>query len=139
MGSYATIDLDELAFDFTRASGPGGQNVNKVSTRVTLRFDLDGSPSLTARQKSRIREALATRISQDGILRVVASRHRTQAANREAAIDRFVELLTEALRPRKRRKKTTVPAAAKRRRREQKTQRSATKQNRAWKYGGQQD
>ena len=70
----AAIATDELRFTASTASGPGGQHVNKVSTRVTLLFDLDGSPSLSAMQKARIRETLSGRIGKDGVLRVVLSR-----------------------------------------------------------------
>src|SRR5215475_13463468 len=97
----ATIEIDgeialpeeELTFATSRSGGPGGQNVNKLETRVTLRFDLAGSPSLSPEQKARLRERLATRITKAGVLQVTAQRHRTQAANREAAVERFAELL----------------------------------------------
>ena len=86
----------ELKFSFDRSPGPGGQNVNKVNTRVTLQFDVDRSMSLTASQRTRVRQALASRIGQDGVLRVVSSKERTQLGNRRAAVNRFVELLGEA-------------------------------------------
>src|SRR5664280_3566590 len=79
------------------SGGPGGQNVNKVATKVTLTFDVAASPSLTDAQRDRIRARLATRISKDGVLQVVSQRHRTQGANRAAALERFVELLRDAL------------------------------------------
>ncbi len=87
----------ELGFAAARAGGPGGQNVTKVATKVTLSFDVAGSPSLSAAQRARIRERLATRSTRDGVLRVVSQRHRTQGANRAAAFERFVELLRDAL------------------------------------------
>jgi ribosome-associated protein len=87
----------ELTFTASRSGGPGGQNVNKVSTKVTLAFDVAGSPSLSSAQKAHIFERLATRISRGGVLRVVSQRHRSQAANREAAVGRLVELLRSAL------------------------------------------
>jgi ribosome-associated protein len=87
----------ELAFAASRSGGPGGQNVNKVATKVTLTFDVAASPSLTDAQRDRIRARLATRISKDGVLQVVSQRHRTQGANRAAALERFVELLRHAL------------------------------------------
>lgn len=124
------IDPGELRFTFQRSTGPGGQNVNKTSTRVTLRFDVDSSPSLSQPQKNRIRARLATRIAKDGSLRVVSSRHRTQSANRKAALRRFVELLAEALEPVKPRKATKPPAAVNQRRLEQKRRRSSVKQMR---------
>jgi ribosome-associated protein len=106
------VDPAELRFTFSRAPGPGGQKVNKTSTRVTLHFDVAGSDALSAAQKQRITEALPGRISKTGVLRVVSSKHRTQAANRRAAIHRFTELLTEALTPRKTRTPTRTPARA---------------------------
>jgi len=87
----------ELRFSASRSGGPGGQNVNKVSTKVTLTFDVAGSPSLSPEQREHILERLATRISKDGVLQVVSQRHRSQAANREAVVTRFVELLRLAL------------------------------------------
>lgn len=104
-----TIPSREFSFTFSRSSKPGGQNVNKVNTRVTLWFDVINSTSLSPEQKSRLLRELATRINKNGILRVVSLRHRSQAANRQAALERFVELLKEALkkvRPRKNTKKT---------------------------------
>jgi ribosome-associated protein len=125
-----SIPEEELSFSASRAGGPGGQHVNKVSTRVTLRFDVDGSPSLSPAQKRRIRSTLATRITRDGVLRVVCGRQRSQAANRIEAMERFAELLRQALRPRRRRVATRVPANEKRRRLEQKRRRARLKRER---------
>ena len=107
------IAEEELRFTYSRSSGPGGQNVNRVETRVTLLFDVDASGFLSGSQKRRIGSKLATRINRDGILRVVSQRHRTREGNRRAAVERFRELLTEALRRRRVRRKTGVPAGAK--------------------------
>jgi ribosome-associated protein len=126
-----SIPEDELVFSASRSGGPGGQHVNKVSSRVTLRFDLDGSPSLNESEKRRVRHRLATRISRDGVLRVVCRRHRSQLANRREAIERFAELLRAALRRPRRRRKTKVPAEAKRRRLEVKRQRGDLKRLRS--------
>lgn len=105
-----------ITFTFTRSSGPGGQNVNKVSTRAVLWFDLNGCGALSDLEKSKIRSRLAKRISKEGVLQVVSSRHRTQAANRSAAMDRLIELLVDALRMRKSRRPTKIPKSAKVRR-----------------------
>jgi ribosome-associated protein len=125
------IPDEEVAFTTSRSGGPGGQNVNKLETRVTLRFDLDASPSLAAEQKDRLRQRLATRITKDGVLHVTAQRHRTQAANREAATERFAELLRENLREETPRKKTRPSRAAKARRLERKRRHSQRKRERA--------
>ena len=120
----------ELSFTTARSSGPGGQNVNKVETRVTLLFDVDGSPSLSQGQKNRLRRRLATRVNKEGVLRVVSQRHRTQAANRQAAVERFAELLRAALRRRRRRIATRPSAAARARRLEGKRRRGLLKARR---------
>jgi ribosome-associated protein len=126
-----SIPDEEVAFVTSRSGGPGGQNVNKVETRVTLRFDLAGSASLSAEQKERLRQRLATRITKDGVFHVTAQRHRTQAANREAAVERFAELLRENLREEAPRKKTRPSRAAKARRLEAKRRHSQRKRERA--------
>ncbi len=125
-----SIPEEELRYITSRSSGPGGQNVNKVETRVTLLFDLDASPSLDDEQKERLRRRLRTRINREGVLRVVAQKHRTQGANREAARERFVELLRRALARAPRRKPTRVPAAVRERRLEEKRRRGRLKRER---------
>ena len=121
----------ELELRTSRSAGPGGQNVNKLETRVTVRFDVTGSPSLTDDQRRRIQERLGTRISKAGVLQVSSQRHRTQAANREAAVARLAGLLAEALEPEAERKPTRMPKAAKRRRLEEKRRRGRLKQERS--------
>ena len=93
----AFIDEAELRFQASRAGGPGGQNVNKVSTRVTLLLDVEAAAGLSAEHKARSVARLSTRISRHGVLRVVAQRQRAQAANRREAIERLLPLLREAL------------------------------------------
>jgi ribosome-associated protein len=107
------ISESEISYVFSPSSKPGGQNVNKVSTRVTLLFQVDASPNLSEEQRELIRNSLASRIGKDGCLRVASQKHRTQGANREAALERLVALLAEATRPRRRRRSTRVPAEAK--------------------------
>jgi len=122
------ISEHELTFSFDRSPGPGGQNVNKTSTRVTLHFDVNGSTSLSSAQKNKVRKALPTRINQEGELRISSSKERTQLANRRAALNRFIELLTEAFHTPKPRKKTGVPASAQNKRLDAKSKRGALKQ-----------
>ncbi len=120
----------ELVFSFARSSGPGGQHVNKVSTAVTLRFDLGRTRALSAEQKRTLRRKLGTRISKAGILRVTSRRYRSQSANKKAALRRFEELLTEALKPTKKRITTRVRRSAVEKRIRQKKERGRIKQGR---------
>ena len=114
----------------SRSGGPGGQNVNKLNTRVTVLFDVAGSPSLSDEQKQRILSRLSTRIDKHGVLHVVSQKHRSQEANRQAAVERLQELLREALKPEPIRKKTRTPAAARERRIREKKHRGEIKQQR---------
>ena len=106
------IDERELQFDFVRASGPGGQNVNKVATAVQLRFDVTHS-TLPEEAKKRLMQLAGKRVSTEGILLIEAKRFRTQEQNREDALQRFVELVQKALIPPKPRKKTKPTAVSK--------------------------
>ena len=100
------LDDDELAFRFVRASGPGGQNVNKVSTAVELRFDLAGSSSLPDDLKLRLKILAGKRLSAEGVLLIDAHRFRTQGMNRKDAIERLIALIQAAAIPPKTRKPT---------------------------------
>ncbi len=122
---------DELIFKASRSSGPGGQNVNKVNTRITLLLDVANCESFSDVQKRRILSRLATRADKNGLVRVASQRFRTQKANRRAAVERLQQLLAEALKTRPVRKKTRIPYAAKKRRLEEKRRRSLLKQQRA--------
>ncbi len=127
------IPREELKFTASRSSGPGGQHVNKVSTRVTLRFDVVNSPSLTPDQKTLILDKLATRVSKAGVLRVVSQQTRSQAANKEAALERFINLIQQALEATPERKRSGMPRAAKQKRLDEKKHRSQLKRERSWK------
>ena len=120
------IDERELEFDFVRASGPGGQNVNKVATAVQLRFDATHS-TLPEEAKKRLMQLAGKRISSEGILLIEAKRFRTQEQNREDALQRFVELVQKALIPPKPRKKTKPTAVSKLKRLEAKKIKADTK------------
>lgn len=125
------IPDEEVSFATSRSGGPGGQNVNKLETRVTVRFDVASSPSLTDEQRQRLLERLATRITRTGVLHVTSQKHRTQGENREAAMSRLAELMAEALREETPRKATRVPRSVKRRRVEAKKRRGQRKRERS--------
>jgi len=121
----------ELKFTASKSSGPGGQNVNKVSSRVTLSFDVISSPSLSPEQKGLVFERLYKRIGRNGVLRVMSQQTRSQVANRELAIMRFVELLQDALKEAPTRKEMRVSRAEKLRRLAEKRRRSLLKGERS--------
>ena len=114
----STIGLDpgEIEIAFIRSSGPGGQNVNKVSTAAQLRFDLMGSPSLPEGLKTRAARLAGSRLTTEGVIVISADRYRTQALNRDDAIERLVELLKQAAVPPKPRRATRPTLASKTRR-----------------------
>lgn len=123
--------MSEVQFTASRSSGPGGQHVNKVETRVILSFDLATSPSLAPEQKARIRERLASRVTRAGVLRVTAQRHRSQAANRKLAVERFATLVREALAEEEPRRPTKTPRRVARRRLDEKRRRGELKRLRS--------
>ena len=131
VGPNITIPEEELETVAARSSGPGGQNVNKVNTQITLWFDLANSAALTPEQKELVWRRLGSRINKDGRLQVVSSESRSQLANRQAARDRLAAMLADALTPRKPRRKTRTPAGARQRRLDEKRKRARTKQHRS--------
>lgn len=128
--SSLAIPLRELEFRFSRSGGPGGQNVNKVNSKVTLFFNVSLSPSLNSNQKSLLSFRLASRISQQGVLQLAASEHRSQKANKDAVLIRFTNLLRQALVVQKPRKKTKPSRGSKERRITSKKKRAVVKQQR---------
>ena len=130
MSAFCGVPVHEIEFRASRARGPGGQNVNKRSTRVEARWDVRASAAVTEEERATIMERLKSRISKDGILRVVAYRERSQRRNREIAAARLQDLVSEALEVRKRRIRTAPPASAKEARLESKRRRKRIKATR---------
>ncbi|MBC7261075.1 MAG: aminoacyl-tRNA hydrolase [Chloroflexi bacterium] len=128
--SALAIPLSELEFRFSRSSGPGGQRVNRRETRVELLFDVQHSPSLNDTQRARLLTHLASHIDQEGVLRIVATTHRSQLRNREEALERFVQLLRRGLRAPRRRLPTKPSPQSIQQRLEQKRRRAEIKAQR---------
>lgn len=127
VNAQVAIPDHEVSVSFVRASGPGGQNVNKVATAVQLRFDLAGSSVLGAAVKARLRALSGRRLTADGALLIVARNHRSQEQNRRDAEERLVELVRRALIAPKVRRPTAPTRAARARRLESKTRLQRTK------------
>jgi ribosome-associated protein len=123
--------LPELVFSASRSSGPGGQNVNKVSTKMELRFHVNGSALLSTEEKERIIEKLGSRINKEGELRLVSQSARTQLSNKQLVIEKFYALLTKALSKRKKRNPTRPSAASREKRLEDKRILSQKKEQRS--------
>jgi ribosome-associated protein len=126
LGNGVLVPADALRAVASRSGGPGGQNVNKVETRVTIEVPVDVLP-LPDYKKALIRERLAGRINREGVLRVTSQVARTQADNRDRALARMEELLIEALQEEKPRRKTRVPRAVKQKRLDEKKRASEKK------------
>lgn len=129
------LDEREIQEDFVRASGPGGQNVNKVSTAVQLRFDVAQSPSLPDAVRERLIKLAGRRLTQDGVLIIEAERYRSQRRNRDDALARLIELIREACEVDKPRHPTRPTLASRKRRLDSKQRRGATKKLRGLKPG----
>ncbi|MBP2290997.1 MULTISPECIES: alternative ribosome rescue aminoacyl-tRNA hydrolase ArfB [Azospirillum] len=128
-----SLDDNEIEESFIRASGPGGQHVNKTESAVQLRFDVRRSPNLPDDVRHRLERLAGSRLTQDGVLVLVADRHRTQVRNRQDALERLIDLIREAAVPPTPRRPTKPTLGSKRRRLEAKGQRSAIKRLRSGK------
>lgn len=124
------LDEEEISEAFVRASGPGGQNVNKVASAVQLRFDARNSPNLPDRVKRRLPKVAGSRMTRDGVIVIHADRYRVQSRNREDALSRLIDMIREAATVQKTRIPTRPTLGSKRRRLEGKTQRKNVKANR---------
>jgi len=125
-----SIDEEEVRVKFVRASGPGGQHVNKVATAAQLRFNVSGSPSLPEAVKARLIRLAGRRVTADGVLVIDARRYRTQERNRQDALDRLVRWIRRAATPPRPRRRTRPTPASRKRRLESKRRRGLTKQQR---------
>jgi ribosome-associated protein len=127
INDQVNIPSSELSFRFSRSSGPGGQHVQKSSTRVELLFDVANSPSLTDAQRERIVKRLSGYVDSEGVLHLVSQSERSQVRNREEVVARFQALMRRALKRRRRRKPTRPTAASQERRLRKKKQRGQVK------------
>ena len=128
--NQVSIPRSELDFRYSRSSGPGGQHAQKSSTRVELLFDVANSPSLDEEQRARITKRLVSYLDTEGVLHLVSQSERSQYRNREEVVERFQELMRQALKRRKRRKPTKPSAASQERRLKRKKRRSEKKKQR---------
>src|SRR5580704_9553702 len=128
--AHISLDEREIGETFVRASGPGGQNVNKLSTAVQLRFDARHSPSLAPEVRARLERLAGWRLTRDGVIVIIAQRHRTQARNRQDALDRLIDLIRQAAVAPVKRRATRPTRASRERRIEGKKRRGGIKQMR---------
>ena len=128
------ISGDFLRLSYSRSSGPGGQHVNKLNTKVTVFLDVQQCPAFSERQKHTLAHTLAGRMDKEGVLRVSSQQYRSQSANQQAALKRMAELIEKALKPKRIRKKTRIPKRVKENRLRDKKARSALKQLRSEKH-----
>ena len=122
----------ELRFNFSKSSGPGGQSVNKVNTKVELRFGINESSILSQEQKETIKHKLSSKINQDGELIITSQEKRSQIQNKELVIEKFYALINKVLTPRKRRLRTKATQASKEKRLKNKKEHSEKKNRRNW-------
>ena len=135
ISEHIFIEENEIHEEFIHASGPGGQNVNKVATAVQLRFDVADSPSLPDDVRERLNLLAGRRLTKEGILIINACRYRTQEQNRQDALNRLIELICKAVEKPKPRRKKKISAASKQRRLEAKRRKSEVKQMRRFDPG----
>ncbi len=126
-----SIPENEITFLTSRSSGPGGQHVNKTSSKVTLVFNVQDSPSLSDYQRTVLMTRLSGRINTKGELQLSCEEHRSQFRNKEEVVSRFAKLVADALKPVRQRHKTKVPHSAKRKRLDSKKKRSEVKKGRS--------